>query len=424
MVLSHIEALKAGSKISVRGLASELEVSEGTVYKAIKEAEARGLVITKPQSGTFRIESAADPKEKRVSLADVSGMFAASVAAGKRYLNHEVSKIVLCDGDEKQLDAQLAGREEGQILCIVGNRPDMQETIVDMGADMLITGGAKAADSLIIRAESTGVCILCTVQSTFTVLCLFDGRLLARGSSDGEPLVSDWMETPDYLYRNDIAADWQRFYHNNLRWLNYYPIVDDELHICGGIDISQAFNAPDSQRLSSLLADNAHILTVDASCPVRELARKMILTGVAYAAVVRDGRMDGVVFSSDLIRFFMLSGGDGTKSSGYGLNFLPDYSTEDRLVYELSIPTAERGDVAMAVFAPALAAVEKHLALNGCIGYKLDSSSFFSPESIDDVEALMLATSLTMRQGKSCTAEFEIYSENHSYAKGMLVYSA
>ena len=37
-VLSHIEALASGTKISVRGLAAELNISEGTVYKAIKEA--------------------------------------------------------------------------------------------------------------------------------------------------------------------------------------------------------------------------------------------------------------------------------------------------------------------------------------------------------------------------------------------------
>ncbi|MCF0137771.1 MAG: GntR family transcriptional regulator, partial [Oscillospiraceae bacterium] len=53
-VLSHIEGLKAGTKVSVRGLSAELNVSEGTAYKAIKEAELRRLVVTKPKAGTFR----------------------------------------------------------------------------------------------------------------------------------------------------------------------------------------------------------------------------------------------------------------------------------------------------------------------------------------------------------------------------------
>lgn len=55
-LLQHIEQLKVGSKISVRGLARELGVSEGTAYRAVKEAENFGLVVTKERIGTVRIE--------------------------------------------------------------------------------------------------------------------------------------------------------------------------------------------------------------------------------------------------------------------------------------------------------------------------------------------------------------------------------
>lgn len=57
IVISHIESLAVGTKISVRGLSSALGVSEGTVYKAIKDAEARGLVVTRPKAGTFRVDT-------------------------------------------------------------------------------------------------------------------------------------------------------------------------------------------------------------------------------------------------------------------------------------------------------------------------------------------------------------------------------
>lgn len=425
LVLSHIETLESGAKISVRGLSSELGVSEGTVYKAIKEAEARGLVITKPQSGTFRIESNVSPDDKEIELSDISALLAASVAAGKHFLNRGISKLILCDGDETQLDAQLSGFEAPEVLCLVGNRPDMQAAVVNRGANLLLTGGAKAADSLIIKADSAGICILSTNQSAFTVLHLFDAQFSSRKPLDSEPPVSDWMETPDYLYRNDIAADWQRFYHDNLHWLNYYPIVDDDLRICGGVDINQAFSAPDSQRLSALIAEDAHILTVNADCPVRELARKMLMTGSTYAAVVRGGRMEGIIYDSDIIRCFMLSREEGGgKKYAAALGFLPDCSTEDRLVYELSVPAAARGDMTAVFFAPAFLAAEKHLAQKGLIEHKLESSSFYFPESFDGAEALMLSTSLTSSMDGGCLVELEIYSEAHSCAKGMLVYSA
>ena len=54
-VVEYIARLEAGEKVSVRKLATELGVSEGTAYKSIKQAEAQGLVITKPKVGTVRI---------------------------------------------------------------------------------------------------------------------------------------------------------------------------------------------------------------------------------------------------------------------------------------------------------------------------------------------------------------------------------
>lgn len=49
-LIRHIEALEPGTRISVRGIARELDVSEGTAYKAIKEAEELGVVATKKGS--------------------------------------------------------------------------------------------------------------------------------------------------------------------------------------------------------------------------------------------------------------------------------------------------------------------------------------------------------------------------------------
>ncbi|HEY9576594.1 MAG TPA: HTH domain-containing protein, partial [Pseudobacillus sp.] len=41
-ILQYIEGLPIGEKISVRQIAKALSVSEGTAYRAIKDAEAKG----------------------------------------------------------------------------------------------------------------------------------------------------------------------------------------------------------------------------------------------------------------------------------------------------------------------------------------------------------------------------------------------
>lgn len=51
-ILDYIESLSIGSKISVRKIAKFLNVSEGTAYRAIKDADKMGMVATIDRVGT------------------------------------------------------------------------------------------------------------------------------------------------------------------------------------------------------------------------------------------------------------------------------------------------------------------------------------------------------------------------------------
>lgn len=62
-ILDYITQLHVGEKISVRRIAKALSLSEGTAYRAIKEAENQGLVSTIERVGTIRIE-----KKKKKTL--------------------------------------------------------------------------------------------------------------------------------------------------------------------------------------------------------------------------------------------------------------------------------------------------------------------------------------------------------------------
>ncbi|CCQ24165.1 UPF0173 metal-dependent hydrolase LMHCC_0991 [Listeria monocytogenes N53-1] len=54
-ILKYIENLAVGEKISVRKIAKNLSVSEGTAYRAIKDAEIIGFVSTIKRVGTLRL---------------------------------------------------------------------------------------------------------------------------------------------------------------------------------------------------------------------------------------------------------------------------------------------------------------------------------------------------------------------------------
>ena len=51
-ILTYLENLPIGKRVSVRSISNYLGVSDGTAYRAIKEAENRGIVETRPRSGT------------------------------------------------------------------------------------------------------------------------------------------------------------------------------------------------------------------------------------------------------------------------------------------------------------------------------------------------------------------------------------
>jgi predicted transcriptional regulator len=55
-LLEYIKQLEIGHKISVRQVAKALNVSDGTAYRAIKDAENQGFVSTIERVGTIRIE--------------------------------------------------------------------------------------------------------------------------------------------------------------------------------------------------------------------------------------------------------------------------------------------------------------------------------------------------------------------------------
>lgn len=70
-ILQYIDELEVGHKISVRQIAKDLNVSEGTAYRAIKEAENKGFVSSIERVGTIRIEKKKKENIEKLTYAEV-----------------------------------------------------------------------------------------------------------------------------------------------------------------------------------------------------------------------------------------------------------------------------------------------------------------------------------------------------------------
>ncbi|MBR1457315.1 MAG: GntR family transcriptional regulator, partial [Oscillospiraceae bacterium] len=100
-VVEHIAQLGSGERVSVRGLAKDLGVSEGTAYQGIKAAEAQGLVITRPKAGTTRVNIRGAAEDGNTTLAEAArSIGAAALCGAERAAAKPLGRPVVADGSE------------------------------------------------------------------------------------------------------------------------------------------------------------------------------------------------------------------------------------------------------------------------------------------------------------------------------------
>ena len=407
--------------MSVRELSNELGVSEGTAYKAVKDAEQRGLVLVKPKAGTVRIGAPKQESGHSFDAESLCRLLGLTVAAGKDLRKKIISRFIICDGSADAMKAQTAGAKPDECLCLCGDREDMQTEILSSGCNLLLTSGAQAGGRQIGMAERDGLIIFSSAQSAYSLTHLISVERADRGEGGAAASVEGWMQTPDYLYYNDIIADWQRFFtKSNL--IKQYPIVNDELELYGGLDLWHAASAVPSQKLSSVMADSSKLPKVSVNDDLRDVAKRFIVNGETLAAVMDGEHLAGVLSTSDLLRYYMY-----TEPHSYEYaaeSFLSkdnSVSNKETAVYRIRIPDSEMDNIGHIETDLVLSAAESHLRQAGSARHKLENGTFFSAKKISSTEGLMLVTRLQHPNPSSYVVEAEIYDEKSSYAKAILM---
>ncbi len=169
-ILHHITDLDVGEKISVRRIAKTLEVSEGTAYRAIKEAENQGLVSTIERVGTIRIEKKQKENIEKLTYAEVVNIVDGQVLGGRNGLHKTLNRFVI---GAMKLEAMMRYVEAGNLL-IVGNRYQVHKLALEAGAAVLITGGFDTNENVISLADELGLPVITTSYDTFTVATMIN----------------------------------------------------------------------------------------------------------------------------------------------------------------------------------------------------------------------------------------------------------
>jgi len=297
-ILKHIETLSVGTKISVRQTAKDLSVSEGTAYRAIKEAENQGLVSTIERVGTIRIEQKSKENFEHLTFAEIIGIVDGQVLGGRDGLHKTLHKFVI--GAMKK-DAMLRYLEKDSLL-IIGNRTDAHQLALEKGAAVLITGGFDTAEDIKRLADELKLPIISTSYDTFTVATMINRAIYDQLIKKEIVLVGD-IYTPlsktHYLNRNDTLAKWYQL--NQETTHTRYPVVDDQNKVVGIVTSKDVIGKGEDTLIDKVMTKAPK--TVFKQTSLAYAAHMMIWEAIELVPVVEQNhQLIGLISRQDVLK--------------------------------------------------------------------------------------------------------------------------
>ncbi len=282
-ILRHIESLGVGTHISVRRIAKDMDVSEGTAYRAIKEAENSGLVSTKERIGTVRIEKKQRNMDKLTFL-EVVDIVDGQVLGGARGLHKTLNKFVI--GAMEQV-AMLRYIESGNLL-IVGNREEAHKGALQNGAAVLITGGFDTNPEVKDLADRLSLPIISSTYDTFTVASMINRAIYDRMIKRKIMLVDDIItKSKVYVLKTgSTVREWETL--SKETGLDRFPVVDEWNRVIGMAALKNIDRQTPTQTLEKLMTRNP--VTVHPNTSVASAAHLMLWEGIDVLPVVDTNR--------------------------------------------------------------------------------------------------------------------------------------
>ncbi|WP_062104287.1 CBS domain-containing protein [Bacillus niameyensis] len=297
-IIRHIDSLPIGEKISVRQIAKELKVSEGTAYRAIKDAENKGYVSTIERVGTIRIERKKKENIEKLTFAEVVNIIDGQVLGGKAGLHKTLTKFVI---GAMKMDAIKRYTGPGNLL-IVGNRTDVHEFALRTGAAVLITGGFDTNEDVKQLADELKLPILSTSYDTFTVATMINRAIYDQLIKKEIILVEDIL-TPENesasIQMKETVSDWyaKKYETNHSR----FPVLDGSNKVVGIVTGKDVIGQNETLTIDKVMTRNP--LTVGKKTSVASVAHMMIWEGIEVLPVV-DGqnRFEGIISRQDVLK--------------------------------------------------------------------------------------------------------------------------
>ena len=302
LIIAHIESLPVGERISVRGIAKELDVSEGTAYRAIKDAENSGIVSTIQRVGTIRIERKLKKHIEKLTFAEVSKIVEGEVLGGSAGLEKDLNKFVIGAMEEKAMERYITPGS----LMIVGNRTNVQKLALKEGAAVLITGGFETTPEIEAIADEQALPIISTTYDTFTVATMINRALSDQLIKKDILLVGDIympLDKTQYLETTDLVKDYKAL--SELTTHTRFPVVNKNRRVVGIVTAKDVLEKSDQQVIERIMTKDPRM--VKKTMSVASVSHQMIWEGLEVMPVVTDVlSLLGLVTRQDIMKAMQL----------------------------------------------------------------------------------------------------------------------
>lgn len=287
-IMNYLYSLEEGTKISVRQISSHLDVSDGTSYRAIKQAEKEGLVKTIPRVGSIRVKKHKIEDAKQLSFEQIQQMIDGKVISGDA-LEQSVGRIII---GAMEIDALTSYLEAGALL-IIGNREDAQQAAISNNTGMLITGGFGMSEEILAAARARNLPVISTPYDTFTVASTIHREIYSLS------LSNEMVRAVDFVIKeNSYVLDFHKPNH-----LSFIP--SDKITIL--IDKTTYLGTVKSRDLHLVTRANYKNFTLDdielqPNTTLQRMRQLMTWEQLNILPVVDNGALLGVVHRRDVFK--------------------------------------------------------------------------------------------------------------------------
>lgn len=422
-ITKYIESLAVGTKLSVRQIAQDLDVSEGTAYRAIKEAENIGLVSTKRRIGTIRMEKKEEPVIDKLTFAEIVNVVEGVVLGGSSGIHKSLNKFVI---GAMQLEAMLKYIEAGNLL-IVGNRVQAHMCALSQGAGVLITGGFDTTPEVKELADELQLPIIGSSFDTFTVATMINRAMEDRLIKKKIMIVDDIVrkDSPIYsLIAANSVKDMQKLVEETTH--TRYPVIDDNQVPIGMITTKDIMGAKPNQLIGTLMTPNPLMINLKTS--VASAGHTMVWEGIELLPVIdTDRKMIGVISRKDVMKAMQHMQRQPQNAETFevqiysGIDELRD--EEGKLYFQGTVTPqmtnfeglVSEGVLTTIMIRAAYRTVQEHK--KGDLILDSSSSYFLIPLQIDDV--IEIVPSIVEMSRRFCKIDMEIRTNGTRVARSM-----